>query len=310
MPSIGVDETQRTETSSQSWGDFSNRWFGWPQVASDVQTGVEEARPSQTRPGTATAEPNQQAGVQISTLVKSVEVLQLVTVEWCRTKEELNETKDALRRLRKEKAELEQENERRNNWRDRLWELLQDPKTKELERQNSNLIKDLRELESELKHSRMTNNIESQIASILVELQQLEWRASDVAVRMTETDRRDLYRIRRRIISEKATKVLRRQYQRGWPPIGRHESFYDWSGRVRYPDWERIARIARKAKREGNQIAHKATPTRMQATIDFAWTDVDEEGYPEEAEVLQEMLDIINDGGQIDEDDDDVSESI
>ncbi|KNZ81705.1 hypothetical protein J132_10985, partial [Termitomyces sp. J132] len=111
--------------------------------------------------------------------------------------------------------------------------------------------------------------------------------------------RRDLHQIRRRIIIEKTAKALGKRHDQ---PKGRRESFHNWSKRVQYPGWQRMSAIGTRMIKQGNKVAHQATRTELQAAIidiDSTW-----EGYSEEAEVLQEMLDIIIDAGELDKDED------
>lgn len=97
------------------------------------------------------------------------------------------------------------------------------------------------------------------------------------------------------------TKVLGNRYGQK----RRHESFDNWSRRVKYPGWELMTGVATRVIKQGNKVAHRATRAELQAAIDFDPVYVDEEGYPGEAEVLQKMLNIVYNEGEIGEDDDD-----
>ncbi|KAG5723008.1 hypothetical protein E4T56_gene17815 [Termitomyces sp. T112] len=252
--------------------------------------------------------------VLISTLTNNIEPYQQqnlyrrlpeVAAELRRTKEELHEATDALGKLRTEKNELERENDRLHdsiNW---LLKLSEHSESMHQEFQNSNLIEDLQMLEVENSSLRVTNNdLQSRITTILGELQRIRSeneysQGHSSFAGGTDNFRRDLHQIRRRIIIEKTAKALGKRHDQ---PKGRRESFHNWSKRVQYPGWQRMSAIGTRMIKQGNKVAHQATRTELQAAIidiDSTW-----EGHSEEAEVLQEMLDIIIDAGELDKDED------
>ncbi|KAG6845104.1 hypothetical protein H0H87_000803 [Tephrocybe sp. NHM501043] len=98
-----------------------------------------------------------------------------------------------------------------------------------------------------------------------------------------------LFNIRRRILADKTMVALERKYSLSLPRR-QGETFNRWLRRVKYPRWKRIIAVVTNARNEGNKAAHQATLMQMQDTVDFARKDVNE--GPEEADVLQEMLDI------------------
>ncbi|KAG5353120.1 hypothetical protein C0989_010142 [Termitomyces sp. Mn162] len=299
---VRTDDAQQAGASSQlGWGEFFTKWVGWPLVP-DTRTNAEETGPSHSQMKAMPAVGSVQQPYQQQNLYRR---LPEVAAELRRTKEELHEATDALGKLRTEKNELERENDRLHdsiNW---LLKLSEHSESMHQEFQNSNLIEDLQMLEVENSSLRVTNNdLQSRITIILGELQRIRseneysQKHSSFAGE-TDNFRRDLHQIRRRIIIEKTAKALGKRHDQ---PKGRRESFHNWSKRVQYPGWQRMSAIGTRMIKQGNKVAHQATRTELQAAIidiDSTW-----EGYSEEAEVLQEMLDIIIDAGELDKDED------
>ncbi|KAG6900369.1 hypothetical protein C0993_011719 [Termitomyces sp. T159_Od127] len=314
LQSIARDDAQQAAgTSTQSWGGFLAKLVGWP-FGPDVQTSVEKTGPSRIR-GMAIAERDQQARDQNTSLVND-ETMQAqnlsqrllkVAAELPRTRAELTKANDANGNLQRENAELKRE-----------VNMLRGSTNRQQENQISGRgpspfvqipVGDLQVLEATNYSLRMRNmELESRITNIVKELQRLT-EENDVLqedlqlrsyldVEMTKIYRRDMHHIRRRIIVEKMTKVLGNRYGKK----SRRESFDNWSRRVRYPGWEHMIDVATRAIKQGNKVAHQATRAELQAAITFGPVYSDEEW--EEAEVLGRMLNIIENGGEISEDDD------
>ncbi|KAG6908942.1 hypothetical protein DXG01_002721 [Tephrocybe rancida] len=332
-PEIVNPPSASSDRRSGTWSNFLTRWSSLLQP-SDSQITSQNGQATQTggSGGVQTELQVRESGPSTLVMPSEAQVqnnstfrLHAATTELAETRDELQQVKDALLAVRRENERLHQSLNQQTGElgaaEEEIWSLKDQLLTLEiatahLQSHNSDLVESLQEAEDDKALLSVTNT--DMISRIISELEEIKNEYQDLneakerqerhhllslehATEMSKAERRSLHQIRRRILVDKTMRSLKKRYGRGWPMRGQ-ESFYDWSQRVMYPGWERIVTVAMKAKKEGNKAAHQATRAQMQATVDFAWGDVEEESYPEEGEALQEMFGFVYDGVAIEGD--------